>query len=147
MEEHETVDALVDAFEAGALSGDRFPHARHVRVAWGLARRYGASEGLERLSAGIRAITARAGRPAAYHVTLTRAWFELIASVDDLAGHPELFDKALLGRYYSPARLALGRTRWVEPDLYPLRLPAPDPPPADLPSIPQRISAATSRPR
>jgi len=29
-------------------------------------------------------MASHAGRPDAYHVTMTQAWFELIASVDDL---------------------------------------------------------------
>src|ERR1700746_3522314 len=77
-----TVDELVDAFEAGRLDNDAFPHASHVRVAWGLARRYGPTAGLGRLHGGKREIGSRAGRPDAYHVTITRAWFELISSVD-----------------------------------------------------------------
>jgi hypothetical protein len=118
-----TDDELVVAFEAGTLGAQDFPHARHVRVAWGLARKYGQRDGLDRLIAGIRHIATRAGRPAAYHVTITRAWFELISSVDGLADHDELFDKALLERYYSSGRLAAGREQWLEPDLQPLRLP------------------------
>ena len=50
----------------------------------------------------------------------------MIGSVDDLASAPELFDKRLLGRFYSPERLAAGRTRFTAPDLHPLRLPLGD---------------------
>jgi hypothetical protein len=53
---------------------------------------------------------------------MTRAWFELISSAEDLAEHEELFDKGLLARYYSPERLAAGRREWLEPDLRPLEL-------------------------
>lgn len=74
---------------------------------------------------GIQAMAARAGRPGAYHVTITKAWFDLIASVDDLANAPELLDKTIIHRYYSPGPLDQGRDRWVEPDLQPLRLPLP----------------------
>ncbi|HLX18954.1 MAG TPA: flavin reductase family protein [Gaiellaceae bacterium] len=119
------INVLLDAFEAGEISGDEFPHRSHVRVAWGLSRRYGAEEGLRRLSAGIQAIAARAGKPTVYHETITRAWFELVRSADDLEEHPELFDKTLLGRYYTPERLAAGRERWLEPDIHPLTLPPP----------------------
>ena len=110
-----------------------------MRVAWGLARRYGPTAGLERLIDGIREIASRAGRPDAYHFTITRAWFDLISSVDDLAQHAELFDKALLERYYSPAQLAAGREHWLEPDLHPLRLPPPTPPTMDVPSVLRKI--------
>jgi hypothetical protein len=113
---------LLDAFEAGEIDGSEFPHERHVRVAWGLARRYDRDDALRRMAAGIRAMAARAGRPGVFHETITRAWFDLIAGAESLERHPELYDKRLLGRYYSPGRLAAGRDRWVEPDLRPLRL-------------------------
>lgn len=119
--------ALLEAFEAGEIAGDEFPHRSHVRVAWELSRRYEPEEGLRRLIAGIQGIAARAGRPTVYHKTTTRAWFELVSSADDLAEHPELFDKTLLSRYYSPGRLDAGRERWLEPDLHPLTLPPPAP--------------------
>jgi len=118
-------DELTTAFELGEMEGVDFPHERHVRVAWGLAQRYDLAEAFERLSAGVRGIAERAGSPGAFHETITRAWFELIAAAEKLDAHPELFDKSLLGRYYSPAALASGREHWVEPDLNPLRLPPP----------------------
>ena len=116
-----TDEELLAAFVTGALGGADFPHERHVLVTWMLLRRHEPDEAFRRLTAGIRDIARRAGRPEAYHETITRAWFELIAGADDLAAHPELFDKSLLGSYYSPAALAEGRTSWVEPDLRPLR--------------------------
>ncbi len=125
-------DALVDAFEAGEVENVDFPHAKHVHVTWILAHRYPHEEAFSRLVAGIRGIAERAGRPTAYHETITRAWFELIADVDDLSMHPELLDKGLINRYYSAQRLADGRERWLEPDLHPLRLPPPPGPPTDL---------------
>lgn len=139
-------DDLVTAFEQGGVDGADFPHERHVRVCWGLAQRYERGEALRRLIAGISAMAARAGRPEAYHETITRAWFELIAGAEDLGHSPELFDKTLLGRYYSPARLAAGRERWLEPDLHPLRLPAPAPSSAgdDLPAVMRQIPTAVA---
>lgn len=119
--------ALLDAFEAGEIAGNEFPHPSHVQVAWELSRRYDRDEGLRRLIAGIQGIAARAGTPTVYHETITRAWFELVSSADDLAEHPELFDKTLLSRYYTAGRLAAGRERWLEPDLHPLSLPPPPP--------------------
>jgi flavin reductase (DIM6/NTAB) family NADH-FMN oxidoreductase RutF len=125
------IDELVAAFEAGEIDNSEFPHRRHVEVSWGLAQRYGRDEGLRRMVDGIRAIAERAGRPEAYHETITRAWFELIAAADDLHDYPDLLDKTLLGRYYSAERLAEGRSTWLEPDLHPLTLP---PPPAQAAS-------------
>ncbi len=115
-------DDLIADFEAGRIANEEFPHERHVRVAWGLARRYPRDEALRRLSAGIKDIARRAGRPDAYHETMTRAWFELIAAAEDVDHVPELLDKRLIGRFYSPARLVAGRDRWLEPDLRPLQL-------------------------
>jgi hypothetical protein len=118
---------LVEAFEAGAIPNEDFRHESHVRVARGLATRYGRQEGFRRLALGIRAIATRAGHPEKYHETITRAWFDLVAGIEDLDRYPELFDKGLLARYYTAARLAAGRERWLEPDLQPLTLPAPAP--------------------
>lgn len=116
---------LIAAFEAGTIDSAEFPHAHHVHVAWGLSHKYGTEDGLRRMIAGIKQMAARAGRPEAFHMTITQAWFELIAGVDDLHSAPELLDKSILGRYYTPERLAEGRDRWLEPDLHPLRLPLP----------------------
>jgi flavin reductase (DIM6/NTAB) family NADH-FMN oxidoreductase RutF len=135
---------LIDAFELGAIDGAEFPHERHVRVARALAQRYGRADGLPRLIAGLRAMAARAGRPEAYHETITRAWYELIASAEDLERAPELFDKRLLSHYYSSARLAAGRDRWLEPDLHPLRLPAPPSADVDLPRVMRRVPTAVA---
>jgi hypothetical protein len=115
-------DTLLDDFEAGRIRGSDFPHERHVRVAWGLTRRYPREEAFARLEYGIRRIAADAGVPGKYHETMTRAWFELVAQAKSLDAHPELFDSGLLGRYYSAARLAAGRHEWLEPDLEPLVL-------------------------
>jgi hypothetical protein len=74
------------------------------------------------MRSGIRSIAAGAGVPGKYHETITLAWFELVAQAEQLELRPELLDRGLLSRYYSPERLAQGRERWVEPDLAPLRL-------------------------
>jgi hypothetical protein len=118
-------DDLLEAFQAGAIDGSEFRHEHHVRVAWGLARQHGHEAGLRRMIAGIRQMCARAGHPEAYHHTITRAWFELVADAEDLADGSILFDRKLLSSYYTPERLSEGREGWVEPDLRPLRLPEP----------------------
>ena len=113
---------LLAEFEAGRISGSEFPHECHLRVAWSLSRRYPHEEAFDRLAAGIREIASRAGVPGKYHETMTRAWFELAAQAESLDGHPELLDRSLLLRYYSPERLEAGRHEWLEPDLAPLLL-------------------------
>ena len=105
---------LVTAFEAGTLDSTEFPHDAHVRVTWLLVQREGREGALAAVERGIRAMAGRAGRPDAFHLTITRAWFELIAGSPELT--PELFDSRLLARYYSPRALASGRERWVDPD-------------------------------
>ncbi|MFC4043415.1 hypothetical protein ACFO1B_33700 [Dactylosporangium siamense] len=76
--------------------------------------------------------TARyAGVPQRYHVTISRAWVELVAchteaGEDDfdafLARCPDLLDKRLLTRFYRSTTLAsvAARNGWVEPDLHPI---------------------------
>jgi len=113
---------LLDDFEAGRIFGAAFPHERHVQVAWGLSRRYPHEEAFARLAEGIRGIAARAGVPGKYHETMTRAWFELVAQAETLDAHPELLDRSLLARYYSPDQLDAGRNEWLEPDIEPLIL-------------------------
>jgi hypothetical protein len=113
---------LLADFEAGRIPGSAFPHERHVQVAWGLSRRYPREEAFARLAEGIRGIAARAGAPGKYHETMTRAWFELVAQAETLDAHPELLDRSLLARYYSPDRLDAGRNEWLEPDIEPLLL-------------------------
>jgi hypothetical protein len=98
------------------------PHEHHLRVAWGLSRRYPHEDAYARLASGIRRIAAYAGVPGKYHETMTRAWFDLAAQAESLDAHPELFDRSLLARYYSPDRLEAGRHEWLEPDLQPLVL-------------------------
>ena len=137
-------DNLLAAFEAGEIDSGEFPHERHLRVAWELSRRYERDEAFERLAAGLRDIAARAGRPDAYHETITRAWFELVAAAEDLDRYPELRDKCLLNRYYSAARLAAGRTEWLEPDLHQLCLPPPPAAPLFLPRVLRRIPTAVA---
>jgi flavin reductase (DIM6/NTAB) family NADH-FMN oxidoreductase RutF len=126
------LDAFVEAFEAGEVENGDFSHAKHVHVTWILAHRYPREEAFRRLVAGIRGIADRAGRPTAYHETITRFWFDLIANVDDLTKHPEVLDRTLINRYYSAQRLADGREHWLEPDVHPLRLPPPPAPPTDI---------------
>ena len=114
---------MLDDFEAGCISGAEFSHEQHLRVAWGLSRRYPREEAFRRLADGIRGIASRAGVPGKYHETMTRAWFELAAQAETLDAHPELLDRSLLSRYYSPERLEAGRHEWLEADLAPLVLP------------------------
>src|SRR5579859_2446109 len=119
----------------------RFGHRQHVELTWLAVRRHGAPQAAELVGEGIRRTATAAGAPGRFHVTMTRAWVELVAhhlaadlatnaaavggapgDFDALAArHPDLLDKTLLSRFYRPQTLAAdaARTAWVEPDLEP----------------------------
>ena len=108
-------EALVDAFLGGALDAGAFRHAHHVEVAFGLLGRGDFLHAATNLSAGLKAITARAGHPGAYHETITLAFLALVAERRGAGDggeyecfaelNPDLFDKGVLGRWYAPDRL------------------------------------------
>jgi flavin reductase (DIM6/NTAB) family NADH-FMN oxidoreductase RutF len=137
-----TDDELITGFEAGRIAGSEFPHEAHVRVTQLLIARYGPESAYIRLVAGIKGMAERAGNPAAFHLTVTRAWFELIALALDPAAERVLLDRGLLGRYYSREALAAGRSRWIEPDLHPLVLPPPPVAAVDLVGVMRQVPAA-----
>ncbi|MEV7525116.1 hypothetical protein [Streptomyces sp. NPDC091371] len=121
-------DALLAEVTAAA---GRFGHREHVHLTWLAVRRFGMPDALRLIDEGIRSTAAKAGAPEKYHVTLTRAWAELVAHHAAGSGegdftaftdrHPELLDKHLPARFYRPGTLAAPRARtdWVEPDLAP----------------------------
>ena len=121
-------DDFLRGFEAGTL--EAFPHADHVRMTILYLTRYGRDEALERVATGILRFATLKGAPEKFHVTMTRAWVELVDSAR--RAHPEasdvaalvaacplLLDKHALLRYYSRERLesAEARTTWIPPDV------------------------------
>ncbi|MFE6504799.1 hypothetical protein [Kitasatospora sp. NPDC057738] len=123
----DTFDELLREVMADA---ERFGHRQHVRLTWLAVRRHGATAALDLIGEGILRTATKAGAPQKFHVTMTRAWVELVAlHADDdatsfeqfAALHPDLLDKDLLARHYRPGTLATeqARTAWVEPDLAP----------------------------
>lgn len=138
-----TDEAFVQAFEAGTLAPEAFPHRAHVRLAWLYLRQYPLTEAAARFTAGIRAFATAVGKPEKYHETITWAYLLIIqdrvarASADADAGGAPDFDRfaeansdlllngrALLERWYHPATLdaPLARQAFVWPD----RMPATD---------------------
>lgn len=109
----------------------RFGHREHVHLTWLAVRRFGVPAAIVVVSDGIQRTARYAGAPQKYHVTISRAWVELVGyhvaerDVSDFAafaGHnPALLDKRLLTRFYHPATLASTRARtgWAEPDRAP----------------------------
>jgi hypothetical protein len=128
-------DEVLPAFEACQLDPAKFHHADHIRLAWLCVQRYGAGEAEGRLLDGIRRFAQRAGVPQKFMHTTTIAWTRLVAAAQTsnptannfsewIQSNPEMLDRNLLAKYYSPGRLETpeARSGWVEPDLAPLGL-------------------------
>lgn len=121
-----TDDELMRGFEAGSLAD--FPHASHVRLTLLYLQRHGRDETRRRLLEGLLHFAAAKGHPEKFHVTMTRAWIDLIDSARHahpglepaalVAACPELLDRDALLRFYSPERLnsAEAREQWIRPD-------------------------------
>ena len=120
-------DELVAGFEAAALT--EFHHADHVRLTIVYLARYGSGEALRRLTTGLRRLAAAGGQPGKFHVTMTRAWLELIEAARTAYPHattpdalvdacPTLLDRNTLRRCYSGETLDSDRARneWMPPD-------------------------------
>lgn len=115
------------AFEDTTL--EPFHHRDHLRVTWLYLRQFGEGETRARLGTAILRYAAARNGAEKYHQTITLAWIGLVASASAstagfeamLAAHPQLLDKNLLDRYYSPEVLKSreARERWVEPDRAP----------------------------
>lgn len=126
-------DALLAAFLTTAISAKDFHHREHVRVVWKLIATVGQEPARERFVEALVALASAHGADQLYHETLTRAWVELIAEAvrsspdaltsDEFLGrHPELLDRSILHRFYSPELLASDEARisWIAPDRLPI---------------------------
>jgi hypothetical protein len=108
-------------FVRGELDPRTFPHREHVRMAFEMLRRHSFVETALHYSQALRTMTEKAGKPEAFHQTLTIAFLSLIAermhtgAVRDFesfaAANPDLMDKSALARCYRPERLALDAAR------------------------------------
>lgn len=125
-----TDDQLAEGFEQGALA--QFAHADHVRLSLVYLTRYGRDEALRRLGDGLLLFATLKGHPEKFHVTMTRAWVDLLESARATCADgaspaaimeacPELLDKGALRAFYSSERLDSeeARTGWMPPDLAP----------------------------
>jgi hypothetical protein len=124
-------DEFLAAFETCGLPKAEWTHAAHVRMAWLYLTRLPFGDALDAIRLGIRRYNASVGSDG-YHDTVTVAFTLLIRSrvatgegfAAFAARNPDLFEnrKALLGRHYDPATLALAEAkRWfVPPDREPL---------------------------
>lgn len=125
-----TDDELIAGFEAGSLA--EFHHAEHVRLTIVYLARHGRDETLRRMTDGVIRLATLDGHPEKFHVTVTRAWVDLIESARSAHPHardaaelvaacPALLDKNALLRFYSRESLDSegAREGWVPPDRAP----------------------------
>jgi hypothetical protein len=116
-------------FARGELDPANFPHREHLRMGFEMLRRHNFAETAYHYSLALRTMAARAGRPEAFHQTLTIAFLSLIAERMQSAGgadfvsfaeaNPDLMDKSALARWYRPERLTMDAARltFLLPDL------------------------------
>jgi hypothetical protein len=108
-------------FMRGHVDLADFPHREHVRMGFEMLRRHNFSETAHRYSLALRTMAARAGRPDAFHQTMTIAFLSLIAermlcidAADFIAferASPDLMAKSALARWYRPERLTMDAAR------------------------------------
>jgi hypothetical protein len=114
-------DAGLARFMRGDADPAGFPHREHVRMAFEMLRRHNFSETAHHYSLALRTMAARAGRPDAFHQTMTMAFLSLIAErmlqldVADFVAferaNPDLMAKSALARWYRPERLSTEAAR------------------------------------
>jgi hypothetical protein len=103
----------LERFVRGEIAAAGFAHREHVRMAFEMLRRYDFAETVLHFSRALRTMAQRAGKPQAFHQTVTIAFLSLIAERLE-AGHwsefardnPDLLEKGLLARWYRAERLA-----------------------------------------
>jgi hypothetical protein len=98
-----------------------FPHREHVHIAFEMLKRHDFPETVLLFSRTLRAMAEKAGRPEAFHQTVTIAFLSLIAERMERAGaadfalfaraNPDLLEKTLLTRWYSAERLGSAAAR------------------------------------
>jgi hypothetical protein len=118
----------LERFVRGEIDAAGFPHREHVRMAFEMLKRHDFAETVWHFSRTLRAMAARAGKPQAFHQTVTIAFLALIAERMERSGamdfaafvgaHPEMLDKTALGRWYRPEQLAseIARRTFVLPE-------------------------------
>ena len=118
---------LLSAFLRGEIDNSNFHHDDHVRIGFEILRHHTFGDAAAAVSRSLRSITARAGRPEAYHETITLAFLSLIAErlaagnyldFESFAGaNADLLNKSALERWYTRDRLGseLARKTFVLP--------------------------------
>ncbi len=108
-------------FLRGEIPAAEFPHCEHVRMAFEMLKRHDFPETVLHYSRALRAMTERAGRPEAFHQTITIAFLSVIAERMETGGatdfaafaqaNPDLLAKSVLTRWYGADRLASAAAR------------------------------------
>lgn len=136
-------------FLRGEIPAAGFPHREHVRMAFEMLRRHDFPETVLHYSRALRAMAAQAGKPEAFHQTVTIAFLSVIAERMESGGaaefsafaqaNPDLLEKSVLTRWYGVERLAsaVARRTFLLPDAAPDRAQ----PPEDRPAPAARRSA------
>ena len=121
-------EALHSAFLTGRIDHRSFSHADHVCVAFELLQQSSFMTAAASLSAGLKSLAAQAGNRRAYNETMTFAFLSLIAerradgryasAEQFMRANQDLLDKAVITRWYDPARLSLDIARdiFILPD-------------------------------
>ena len=110
-------------FVRGELEATQFPHREHVRMGFEMLRRHDFAETVFHFSSTLRAMAVRAGKPQAFHQTVTIAFLSLIAERMDSGDYADfdsfaranadLLDKSALSRWYPSERLATDAARRI----------------------------------
>ncbi len=115
-------------FVRGQIAAADFGHREHVRMAFQMLLHHDFAETVLHFSHALRAMAQQAGRPQNFNQTLTIASLALIAQRMQRAtgadfaafagANPDLFEKALLARWYRPEQLssAFARRSFLLPD-------------------------------
>jgi hypothetical protein len=108
-------------FARGDFDPGTFPHREHIRMGFEMLRRHTFAETACHYSYAVRTMTAKDGRPEAFHQTITIAFLSLIAERMQSGGvadfvafaeaNPDLMDKSALARWYRPERLTMDAAR------------------------------------
>jgi hypothetical protein len=118
----------LERFVRGEIDATSFPHREHLRMAFEMLRRHDFAESVWLFSKALRAMTAKAGKPHAFHQTITVAFLSLVAERIDRDGplefaaferaNPDLLVKGALDPWYRAERLAseLARRTFLLPE-------------------------------
>jgi hypothetical protein len=120
---------LLDAFLERRVELANFRHADHLQVGFELLKRNDFPTAAMLFSQALKQMTAKAGKEAVYHETISLAFLSLIAERSALnpdldfdafkVANPDLLDKSVLGHWYSKERLRtdLARRTFVLPEM------------------------------